>query len=338
MYNKLMNKLNKNDQVKIKIIDMTHEGTGIGKLDGFPIFVSNALKDELMDVHIIKVTKTYAVAKPIKIYTKSKNRVQPFCDIFNQCGGCDLQHINYEEQLNIKKKIVENNLVRIGGFKDIKVDEILKMDNPFEYRNKVAYPIKNNKAGFYAKRSHNIIENDECKIQDNTVNKIMNYLKGKLNKNIRHVVFRTTDEGIMVIFVSKVKKTEIDITAMTNKFPTIKTVVLNHNNKQTNVIMGHKNITLFGKGYIEDTLLGNKYRISPNSFYQINKIQTEKLYKKAIEFANINKEQTVFDLYCGIGTIALTLAKKAKKVIGIEYVSAAIKDMFNLYVIKSKMK
>jgi len=321
-----MDDIKKNNIYKLEIIDITHEGMGIAKYAAFPIFVAYALKDEVVDVKIIKVTKKYAIGKLVKIYKKAKDRVAPFCDVFKRCGGCDLQHINYKEQLNIKKQIVENNLRRIGGFTDIKVKEIIGMEYPYEYRNKVQYPILNNEVGFYAKKSHDIIVHNECKIQSDIINDIVDYLKQKLDNNIRHIVFRSGDEGVMLILVSNITSTNIDINKLIIKFPIIKTIVLNHNNTNTNVVMSKKNKILYGKGYIEDALLENTFRISPNSFYQVNKSQTEVLYKKAIQLANIDKTHTVLDLYCGIGTIALSVAKQAKKVIGIETVEEAIKD------------
>ncbi|MBN2852488.1 MAG: 23S rRNA (uracil(1939)-C(5))-methyltransferase RlmD [Clostridia bacterium] len=321
-----MNKLKKNEVYKVTILDVTHEGAGIAKIEGFPVFVNNALKDEVMDIHLIKVTSKYAIAKPIKIEKSSKDRVDPFCEVYKRCGGCDLQHMNYEAQLILKKQIVENNLRRIGGFKEIKVNEIIKMDNPFAYRNKVQYPVENNRAGFYAKNSHDIIEHDECLVQDEKVNEIMNYLKDKLDHNIRHVVFRIADEGIMLIFVSRTRTMGMDIESITKKFSIIKTVIMNYNISEGNVVMGYENTTLFGKGTIEDSLLDLTFRISPNSFYQVNKIQTEKLYSKVIEFAGENKNQTIFDLYCGIGTISLCVAKHFKNVFGIETVEAAVND------------
>ncbi len=326
MYNTFMDKIKKNQQHKVKILDMTHEGTGIAKIDGFPVFVSNTLTGELLDIHIIKANNKYAVAKPLKFYQKSKKRTEPFCDVFHRCGGCDLQHIKYEEQLIIKKQIVESNLQRIGGFNDLLVDEIIGMEKPYNYRNKAQYPVNEGKIGFYAKKSHTIIEHDKCLVQDERVTKIIEYFKNQEISHIKHLVFRIGDDKLMLIVVSNNRKPFFDIELLIATFPFITTIVLNYHPNETNVVLGKENITLYGDGYITDQLLEISYRISPNSFYQVNKVQTEKLYKKVIEFAGDTKNKTIFDLYCGIGTISLTMAKDAKKVIGIESVIEAVND------------
>ena len=331
MYNTFMDKIKKNQKHKVKILDMTHEGTGIAKIDGFPVFVSNTLTSELLDIHIIKANNKYAVAKPLKFYQKSKKRTEPFCDVFNRCGGCDLQHIKYEEQLIIKKQIVERNLQRIGGFDNLLVDKIIGMEKPYNYRNKVQYPVNGGKIGFYAKKSHTIIEHDKCLVQDTRVTEIIEYFKNQEISYIKHLVFRIGDDKIMLIVVSNRKKPSFDIESLITSFPYITSIVLNYHPNETNVVLGRENITLYGNGYITDHLLEISYRISPNSFYQVNKIQTEKLYKKIIEFVGDTKDKIIFDLYCGIGTISLSMAKGAKKVIGIESVTEAVNDAnFNM--------
>ncbi len=326
MYNARMDKIKKNQRHKVKILDMTHAGTGIAKIDGFPVFVSNTLTGEILDIHIIKANNKYAVAKPVTFYHKSKNRTEPFCDVFNRCGGCDLQHIKYEEQIVIKKQIVESNLKRIGGFDNLVVDEIIGMEKPYNYRNKAQYPVNEGNIGFYAKRSHTIIEHDKCLVQDERVTKIIEYFKTQETNHIKHLVFRIGDDKLMLIVVSNNRKPLFDIESLISTFPYITTIVLNYHPNETNVVLGKENITLYGDGYITDHLLEISYRISPNSFYQVNKIQTEKLYKEVIKFVGDTKDKTIFDLYCGIGTISLTIAKGAKKVIGIESVTEAVND------------
>lgn len=317
--------MKKNEIYKSEVLDVTHEALGLCKIEGIPVFVSDALTGETVDVQILKANKKFAFGRTTHIHEKSEDRQKPPCDVFKPCGGCDLQHLKYAKQLELKKHIVENNLKRIGGF-DVVVDDIIGMDNPFRYRNKVQYPVKANKVGFYAKRSNSIVEHTDCKVQSEVVNKIVNDLKHIVDPNIINIVFRTASEGIMLIFVSRKRRLDFSIDKILEKYKMIKTVVISIKREENNVILGKKNVTIYGDGYITDELLNKKYRISPRSFYQVNKTQTEVLYKKVIEYADLNKNQTVFDLYCGIGTIALSVADYAKNVIGIDSVKEAIED------------
>ena len=339
--------MKKNEEYIVDIIDNGFQGEGIAKIDGMTVFIDNAIKDEKIKIKILKVLKNQAYGKIQEIIKPSINRKEPDCKTFNKCGGCNLRHINYEETLKIKKEIVENNIKKIG-LSGIKISECIGMENPYNYRNKLQYPvgITDNKPvmGVFAKLSHRIIPTEHCNIQNELTQKIaldvFNYIvENKIpvydeenqTGEIRHIYVRIgvkTNE-IMLVLVSNTanitKEKEI-VTFITQKYPEIKTVVKNVNSKNTNVILGEKNVVLYGDGYINDILLGFNFKISPMSFYQVNPVQTEKLYSKAIEYAEMTGEETIFDLYCGIGTIGICASKYAKKLYGIETVPEAIED------------
>ena len=338
--------LKKNQEVIVDIVDMGIEGEGIAKIDNFPIFIKQAIKGEKIKVKIIKVNKNYAIGIISEIIEKSENRVEPFCKSYKKCGGCNLQHLGYKEQLEYKKNVVKNNF-RKFGLDENKIKEIIGMENPFEYRNKAQYPFGIDKdgnivTGFYANRSHNIIENDICKIEHLYSEKIVKEILELVKKNnitiyneetnkgyLRHVVIKVgfSTNDVMVIFVTNEKnnklKNVVDELLKNNK--NIKTIVQNINTKSTNVILGDKNITLYGNGYIQDKLGNYTFNISPLSFYQINPIQTKKLYDKVKEYIgeNIN---VLFDLYCGIGTIGIYCSENTKSLYGIEVIDDAIRD------------
>ena len=340
-------KLVKNNIYETNIIDNGINGEGIAKIDGFTIFIPGTIKGEKAKVKILKVLSSHAFGKLEEMLEKSEYRKEPDCRIFNKCGGCAMRHITYEKTLEIKKNNVESTLKKQGII--TKVNDIIGMDEPLFYRNKLQYPVGkdlsgNNIMGIFAPRSHRIIETKECFIQNKEIQEISNsifdflvdnnvpaYDEGKKSGEIRHLVLRIgvkTGE-IMVTIVSnteKISKEQEIVDYIVSKFPKVKTIVKNINSKNTNVILGDKNIVLYGDGYIYDILLGFKFKISPMSFYQVNPYQTEKLYSKAIEYAELNGSETVFDLYCGIGTIGICSSKKIKKLYGIETISEAIED------------
>lgn len=344
-----MEVINKNDIKQGTVIDLTHEGHGVVKFDRYPIFVPNALIDEDIEFKVIKVKKNFAIGKLMNVLKESENRVEPPCKYYWKCGGCQLQHMTYEAQLAMKKEQVVNLFHRKAQFNDTVINDTVGMDNPWRYRNKSQLPIGKDKdnatiMGYYRQRSHDIIDMDSCLIQDEQHQEIMNQIKQWLNELkvsiynektkkglLRHLVIRTghyTDE-IMVIFVtngSKFKQADILVEKLNKAFPNISSIKQNINNSHSNVIMGQQSVTLYGKDKIVDQLSDTTFKISDQSFYQINSSQTEKLYQKAIDYAQLDGEETVLDTYCGIGTIGLYMAPVAKHVYGVEVVPSAIKD------------
>ncbi|MDN5809243.1 MAG: 23S rRNA (uracil(1939)-C(5))-methyltransferase RlmD [Staphylococcus equorum] len=344
-----MDAIQKNEVIEGKVIDLTHEGHGVVKLDRYPIFVPNALINETIEFKVIKVKKNFAIGKLIEIKKESEERVEPPCVYYHKCGGCQLQHMTYQAQLNMKKEQVVNLFHRKGDFKDTIIHDTIGMDNPWFYRNKSQVPVgKNNEnkviTGFYRQRSHDIIDMDECLIQDNMHQDVLNQLKlwfNELNISIynerkkqglmRHVVIRTGHHSreLMVVFVTngkKFKQSDVLTEKLVAAFPEIVSVKHNVNDTHSNVIMGETSYTLYGKDEIQDTLSDVTFKISDQSFYQINSIQTEKLYQRAIEYAELKGEETILDTYCGIGTIGLYMAPKAQHVYGVEIVPEAIAD------------
>ncbi|MCD8900942.1 23S rRNA (uracil(1939)-C(5))-methyltransferase RlmD [Staphylococcus gallinarum] len=344
-----MSTLQKNEVREGKVIDLTHEGHGVVKLDRYPIFIPNALIDETIEYKVIKVKKNFAIGKLLDIKVQSNQRVEPPCVYYYKCGGCQLQHLSYQAQLAMKKEQVINLFHRKANFENTIIHDTIGMETPWRYRNKSQIPIgknENNDAimGFYRQRSHQIIDMDECLIQDTKHQDVMNHVKqwcNELNVSIyderkkaglmRHVVIRTGHYtgDLMVIFVTngkKFKQSDIMTQKLIETFPNIKSVKHNINNTHSNVIMGDVSHTLYGVDQIEDTLSDITFKISDQSFYQINSTQTEKLYQRAIEYADLQGEETVLDTYCGIGTIGLYMAPKAKHVYGVEVVPEAIED------------
>ncbi len=338
--------IKKNTYFDIDIIDIGINGEGIGKIDNFTIFVDGALPNETVNIKIIKVKKNYGYGKIIKIIKPSPYRINPLCENFGKCGGCNLLHLSYDEQLNIKSKFIQTNLKKIAKIENIKVPKAIGMDNPFNYRNKASFPINFTdkvNIGFYKPRSHNIINIDNCLIQNSINNIIIQKTKNFIKESnisiydentskgdLRHIVTRIankTNELLICVVINNNKFLYKDLLIKNFKdIPNIDSIVINYNTKNNNVILGDKVETILGKGYIVDYIKDLKFNISPLSFYQVNPIQTEVLYKTALNFCNLTGNEIVFDAYCGIGTISLFLAKKCKKVYGIEIVPDAIKN------------
>lgn len=348
----------KNDCVELTIEDIGVSGEGIGKVDGYTLFVKDTVIGDVVRVKIMKDKKNYGYARLMDIIKPSKDRVEPACPIARQCGGCQIQAMNYNAQLKYKQKLVKDNLLRISGLTegvDYEMCEILGMDTPFRYRNKAQYPVGEDKdgnivMGFYAGHTHSIIAcpDDDCMLghRDNAfiLNAVKEWMKEyrvrAYNENIhkgtvRHVLVRTgyhTDE-VMVCLVTKkmLRKEAADglVKAIQKLKLNVASLVVNINKEDTNVILGKECITLYGRPYIEDYIGDIKFQISPLSFYQVNPKQTEVLYNKALEFAELKGNESVWDMYCGIGTISLFLAKKAGKVYGVEIVPQAIEDAKN---------
>ena len=341
--------LKKNEEYIVEIIDNGFQGEGIAKIDGMAIFIPNSIKGEKVKIKILKVTSKIAYGKILEILDKSENRIDEIdCQTYSRCGGCALRHVKYERTLEMKKTAVETTLKKALG-REIIVSEVLGMENPYNYRNKLQYPVGidiNNKPamGVFAERTHSIISTKKCEIQDKLSQEIANdifdfivknnikvYDERKTEGTIRHIIIRIgkkTNE-VMVTLVTNTEKIDKEqelINYITSKYSQIKTIAKNINSENTNVILGKKTRILFGDGYIYDYLGEFKFKISPMSFYQVNQSQTEKLYGKAVEYASLSGNETVFDLYCGIGTIGIFASKKVKKLYGIETIPEAIED------------
>ncbi|GLI18372.1 23S rRNA (uracil-5-)-methyltransferase RumA [Tepidanaerobacter syntrophicus] len=333
--------------LELKIEKMAHEGQGIGKVGEFTVFVEGAITGEKCIAKINKIKKDYAIAEAIQILEPSKERCSPPCKYINQCGGCDLQHLTYEGQLRFKTLKVSDSLRRIGHI-NAEVLDTIGMEQPWYYRNKSQYPVglQNGKPiiGFYKKRSHDIVDLDNCMIQHPIANSIMLTAKEWIKKYNISVYDETKHEGllrhvgarvgfnskeVMVILTvngRKIPFTDKLIEMLKGRIPGFKSLILSVNTQKTNIIMGKENILLYGEPNIFEYLCDTKLQISPVSFFQVNSIQAEVLYSKVMEYANIGKDETVIDVYCGTGTITLLLAKRAKKAYGIEIVSQAVED------------
>ena len=362
----------KNQILTVKIVDMTAEGEGIGKVNGFPFFVKDAIIGDDAQIRVTRVKKNFAYGRLEKVLTPSPFRVDTNCAFHRQCGGCQLQAMSYERQLQFKEDKVRNNLIRIGGFRKEMIDEVTEpivgMEEPFHYRNKAQYPIGTDKegnpvAGFYAGRTHDIISNTDCSLGVGENKEILEIILSYMRDNhvsayeeatgkglIRHVLIRKgfTSKELMVCLVinfRKGKKTAEYLPAQDKligklaKVSGMKSISVSINTENTNVIMGKEVITIWGSDRISDTIhmrdvsegfaltdQGITFSISPLSFYQVNPIQTEKLYSQALAYAGLTGKETVWDLYCGIGTISLFLAGAAKQVYGVEIVPQAIED------------
>ncbi len=348
-----MDMYKKGDVLTVTIEDIDTEGQGIGKTDGYTLFVKDALVGDVVKVKIMKAKKNYAFARLEEVITPSSYRVEPKCEHHRRCGGCQLQCLSYEAQLSFKEKKVRNNLMRIGGFAEELIDEVMQpiigMKVPFYYRNKAQYPIGTDKktgkpvAGFYAQRTHDIIPNTDCAlgVPENKIilEKILMWMEEcKISAYdetagkglVRHVLIRkgfVSGELMVCLVINGREVPQVGKLIETLKeVPGMKSISISINREKTNVIMGKTIRTLWGSDTIEDTLGGIKFKISPLSFYQVNPIQTEKLYAKAVDFADLTGKETVWDLYCGIGTISLFMAKNAGKVYGVEIIPEAIED------------
>ena len=341
--------LSKDKEYIVDIVDIGQGGVGVGKYDGFTVFVDGGLINDKVKVKINKSKKNYAVGDIVEIIKPSPFRVKRKCsDSLKPCGGCQIQELDYQKQLDIKTNEVKQVISRIGKLEDVIVHETLGMENPIRYRNKAQFPIQKVNGspviGFYKKKSHDIIPTDECIIQHEINDKIIKIIKTYINAYkvsiydekthtgvLRHLVTKvgfTTNEVMIVLVANGNKLPNLNELASVLKenIPGFKTLVVNINKAKTNVILGRENIVVYGEGKINDYIGDLVFEISPLSFFQVNPLQTEVLYNKALEYADLQENDTVFDIYCGIGTISLFLAQKAKKVYGIEIVEDAIKD------------
>jgi len=338
----------KNDLVTLEIEDCGIDGEGIGKADGFTVFVKDAVIGDTVTAKIIKAKKNYGYGRLMEVLKPSPHRVEPKCEFARQCGGCQLQALSYDQQLVFKTNKVKGHLERIGGFTDIPMEPIIGMDELFHYRNKAQFPVGRNKegkivTGFYAGRTHNIIENRDCalgvaenkEVLDRVIAHMEKYGIEPYNEAtgkglVRHVLIRYgyfTKEVMVCLILNgnKIPKEELLVKSLC-EIPGMTSITINVNKKHSNVILGEEIRLLWGQEYITDRIGDISYQISPLSFYQVNPMQTQKLYAKALEYADLHGEETVWDLYCGIGTISLFLAQKAKFVRGVEIVPAAIEN------------
>lgn len=338
----------KNDMVTLDIVDCGTNGEGIGKADGFTVFVKDAVIGDRVTAKIMKAKKNYGYGRLMEILRPSPDRVEPVCPSARQCGGCQLQALSYEKQLAFKADKVRGHLERIGGFTDFPMEPIIGMEEPFHYRNKAQFPVGLSKdgriiTGFYAGRTHSIIENRDCALGVPQNREILDIVLSHMEKYniqpyeeasgkglVRHVFTRCgyyTGELMVCIVVNGTSIPHSqELVDSLRKIPGMTSITLNINKKQNNVILGEKLKLLWGQEYITDKIGDIAYQISPLSFYQVNPQQTWKLYSKALEYADLHGEETVWDLYCGIGTISLFLARKAKSVRGVEIVPQAIAD------------
>lgn len=330
---------------EIVIDHMTDDAAGVSYYDKKPMYTMYGITGETILANIDYIGKRNVFSSIDKIIKPAPCRVDPKCNVYYQCGGCHLSHMSYEGQLEFKTNVVRK-LFRNGGFENINIHQCVGQDIPYFYRNKVQVPVKRNKknivAGFYKEDTHEVIPFDICYVQDKLSNKIVKQVVMAMKENriepynedtesgiIRHILIRRAAKETMLVLVTKVDSfagRNNFVKALRNKLPELTTIVQNVNKRHTNVILGEKENILYGKGFISDTLCGITFKISPKSFYQINKEQCEKLYTKAIDLASLKGDEIVLDAYCGIGTIGMIASKKAKEVIGVEVVEDAIID------------
>ena len=345
--------MQKNDLVTVAIEDIGVGGEGIGKVDGYTLFIKDAIIGDVVEAKIVKAKKNYGYARLMNIVTPSENRVEkPACPMARRCGGCQIQEMKYGAQLAFKEGKVRGNLERIGEVPTELLDKIMQpivgMEEPFHYRNKAQYPVSicdgELFAGFYAYKSHRIICNDDCALQPKEFKagleafriwaekaNVTSYDENTGKGLLRHIYFRkgfATGEimACAVINGTLIPESDLLVSLLREKIQGLKSVVININREKSNVILGKESKTVWGDDYIRDKLLGKTFVISPNSFYQVNHDQCERLYSKAMEYANLNKNETLLDLYCGVGTIGLTMAGSVKKLIGVEIVGKAIEN------------
>ena len=338
----------KNDQVVVTIEDIGADGEGIGKQEGYTLFIKDTVVGDKVLAKVMKTGKTYGYARLVELIEPSDSRVSPRCPIADKCGGCQLMHMDYGKQLEYKENKVRSCLTRIGGFTDIPMEAICGMDEPYYYRNKSQFPVGRNKEGkltigFYAGRTHSIIDTEHCYIGAEVNTAILKFLRGFLETHgiepyeeethkglLRHILtrvgFQTGEIMVCLVINGKDFPHKGELVEGLRKLPGMKSICLNINTSKTNVILGDKVIPVWGEPYITDSIGPISYRISPLSFYQVNPEQTKKLYDITLEYAGLNGTEVVWDLYCGIGTISLFLAQRAKQVYGVEIIPQAIED------------
>ena len=340
--------LNKNDIIELEITDITNEGNGVGRYDKIAVFVPMTAVGDIISCRIVKVKKTFCYGIAEKILKPSETRINEDCPVCRKCGGCSFRHFSYEEECRIKDKFIRDSFKRIGKIEP-EYDEFLGCENVDSYRNKAQYPVaeQDGKAvcGFYSRRSHRVAEFHNCRLQPDIFSEIVSCIMDFVNENrikaydeinrkglLRHIYLRRGEHSgeimvcLVVTNIDKAKKLR-DITAvLSRKYPDIKSIIFNENPANTNVILGSKCVTIFGSDTINDIMCGNNIEISPLSFYQVNTYQAEKLYRIAANFAQLNEVDILLDLYCGAGTIGLSMANRIKKLVGVEIIPEAIEN------------
>ncbi|MDO5359750.1 MAG: 23S rRNA (uracil(1939)-C(5))-methyltransferase RlmD [Jeotgalicoccus sp.] len=340
-----MKAITKNNNYKAVVEDYTHEGMGIVKIDGYPVFLPDVLKGESVEFKAVKVNSKYAFGRVLKVLEESPNRQTPPCEYYFQCGGCQIQVMNDAEQASFKRQVVGQNINQQARL-NLHINDTVTGDSLY-YRNKSQIPVQKIDGevvmGFYKPRSHDIVDIEHCYIQKHVHNDIMMFIKDKLIEEntsiydeksheglLRHLVIRSNndDSELQVVFITNGKRNEFlsIVKALKEKFPNVKSIVQNINDEKTNVIFGRRSIVLSGHDYITDTVLGKSFKIRDRSFYQVNHEQTEKLYQIGLDMAGLNGDETIIDTYSGIGSIGLTASGRVSKIIGIEVVESAVED------------
>ncbi len=339
--------MKKNEKHIVKIEDYTDEGFGVARVDGYVLFVPGTVAGEEAEVLVVKVGKTFGYGKLLRVLSPSPHRVESDCALGRRCGGCAFWHLSYEEEVRLKAARVQAQLKRLGGL-ELEISPPIGAAEQLGYRNKAQFPIRQVKGkpqgGFYAAGSHGVVSGAPCAIQPKIFNELLDWTLGFMDRyglsayeeqhytgTVRHLYLRrgeATDEILACLVVNgkRFPLKEQFAKELTAAYPAVRTVAINYNDRNTNVVLGKVTETVFGPGYIEDILLGKRYRIAPQSFYQVNRRQTEVLYRKAIELAELSGEERVLDLYCGIGTIGLSLAEQCKELVGVEIVPQAIEN------------
>lgn len=339
----------KNEKYTAEVTAVSSDGNGICRIGGYTVFVPQTVTGDKVQILIVKANKGYGYGRLLEVISPSPYRTEPLCKSYKRCGGCQLMHMDYQYQLKAKADIIESAMQRIGGFKDFKLSDMVGAEEPHRYRNKMIFPVGTDKSGdvicgFYAQRSHDIMPLDDCFAGGEFNADIICAVKEYMRENnvsaydekthtglIRRIFTRNSRKyGDIMVVISingrNIPNREVLISKLRKKSGRIAGIILNINTKKTNLVLGDENITLWGSDTITDSLLGLDFRISPHSFYQINPAMTEKLYAKALEYAELSENENVMDIYCGIGTISLCAAKKAKHVMGVEIVERAIED------------
>ena len=340
--------LNKNDIIELEITDITNEGNGVGRYNEIAVFVPMTAVGDIISCRIVKIKKTFCYGIAEKILKPSETRINEDCPVSKKCGGCSFRHFSYDEECRIKDKFIRDSFERIGKLNP-EYDKFLGCENVDCYRNKAQYPVAEQDGravcGFYSRRSHRVVEFHNCRLQPEIFSEIVSDIMDFVNNNrikaydeisgkglIRHIYLRCGEHSgeimvcLVVTNIDKAKKLRGIVDILTENYSDIKSIILNENSKNTNVILGEKCVTVFGSDTIKDTMCGNSIEISPLSFYQVNTCQAEKLYRVAMEFAQLNENDVLLDLYCGAGTIGLSMANRVKKLVGVEIIPQAIEN------------
>ena len=332
------------DKLKVEIVDISYDGYGVAKIDGYILFVDECLIGEKVLVEVTEMGKNYGFAKKLDIIHTSPYRVKPKCPHFGICGSCELLHLDYKQQLLFKKKVVEDTIRKVAQIEDLKIEKIVGMDNPYNYRNKIQMPFAYNKKamfGYYKKKSHEVVPIEKCYLQPDEMTEVIKFIKNLCNEYnvsiyneitgkgiLRHVLVRKNykDELMVVLITNGSNMFHIDeiVEMVVNRYPNVKSIYQNINMKKNNIILGEHSKLLYGQKTLEEKLCDLYFDVSYQSFFQVNREQTEKLYNIVLEYAEANSKTSIIDAYCGVGTISLMLAKKAKFVYGIEVVKEAI--------------